>query len=170
MLNMRSILAMFHRILTGMSHSNEKDGFELSKTRRTLPMALLRAREAVMERFRPLLQAHGVTEQQWRVLRVLKEAEETDASDLAEAASILAPSLSRILKTLEARAFIEARKDPTDGRRALIRLTPEGHAFIRQIAPESAAIYAELEARVGRVRIDSLLDDLEALMTALEQI
>ncbi|PTX49418.1 transcriptional regulator, MarR family [Gemmobacter caeni] len=152
-----------------MPHSPVKDGFELSKTRRTLPMALLRAREAVMERFRPLLLAHGVTEQQWRVLRVLKEAEETDASDLADAASILAPSLSRILRTLETRAFIATRKDPQDGRRALIRLTAEGHAFIRQIAPESAAIYAELEARLGRARIDALLDDLEALMTALER-
>ena len=98
MLNLRSILGAVQRIPTAMPHSPVKDGFELSKTRRTLPMALLRAREAVMERFRPLLLAHGVTEQQWRVLRVLKEAEETDASDLADAASILAPSLSRTIR------------------------------------------------------------------------
>ena len=39
----------------------------------SLPMALLRAREAVMRRFRPGLRCHGVTEQQWRVLRALAE-------------------------------------------------------------------------------------------------
>ena len=40
---------------------------------RSLPMALLRAREAVMARFRPLFRLHGVTEQQWRVLRALRD-------------------------------------------------------------------------------------------------
>ena len=34
-------------------------------TRHALPMAL-RAREAVMTRFRPMLAAHDINEQQWR--------------------------------------------------------------------------------------------------------
>ncbi len=60
-----------------------------------LPMALLRAREAVMARFRPLLDAHGINEQQWRVIRVLAEHPSLDATDLAQRANILAPSLTR---------------------------------------------------------------------------
>lgn len=151
-----------------MPNTPVKDGFELSNTHRTLPMALLRAREQVMERFRPLLLAHGVTEQQWRVLRVLKEAERMDASELAEAASILAPSLSRILKTLEARGFIATAKDQNDGRRTVTQLTEAGHVFIRQVAPESAAIYAALEQKIGRAKIETLLDGLEALLAALK--
>jgi hypothetical protein len=42
---------------------------------RSLPMALLKAREAVMVRFRPSLRAHGLTEQQWRVLRIMSVAD-----------------------------------------------------------------------------------------------
>src|SRR6266849_5130597 len=38
---------------------------------RSLPMSLLRAREAVMRHFRPSLRDHGLTEQQWRILRAL---------------------------------------------------------------------------------------------------
>lgn len=151
-----------------MLDSKEKDGFEFSKTRRTLPMALLRAREGVMERFRPMLQAHGVTEQQWRVLRVLHEVEKIDATDLAEGASVLSPSLSRIIKTLEARRLIDVRKSPDDGRRAMISLSATGRAFIEDIAPESAAIYAEIEARIGKDRIESLLNELDILIAALE--
>ncbi|MGL4281189.1 MAG: MarR family transcriptional regulator, partial [Albidovulum sp.] len=75
----------------------------LAETRRTLPIALLRAREAVMERFRPLLAAHDISEQQWRVMRVLQEAGESDATQLSRAANVLAPSLTRMLRTLEAR-------------------------------------------------------------------
>ena len=97
-----------------------------SPTSRTLPIALLRAREAVMEHFRPMLQKHGITEQQWRVLRVIREAGETDASELARNACILAPSLSRILKTLEAADLITLRKDPADGRRALMTASLAG--------------------------------------------
>ena len=128
-----------------------------SPTSRTLPIALLRAREAVMEHFRPMLQKHGITEQQWRVLRVIREAGETDASELARNACILAPSLSRILKTLEAADLITLRKDPADGRRALISLTAKSQAFINEVAPESAAIYAELERRAGKKNIAALM-------------
>lgn len=141
----------------------------LAQTRRTLPIALLRARESVMERFRPMLHRLDVTEQQWRVLRVLREAEAMDASELAQRAAILAPSLSRILKTLEARGFIALCKDPGDGRRTLISLSDAGCRFLADAAPESAAIYAEIEALVGRDRIESLIDDLDDLITKLSE-
>lgn len=138
-------------------------------TGRTLPMALLRARELVMERFRPMLHRHGVTEQQWRVLRVLDEAEAMDASELAQGASILAPSLSRILKALEARGLIELGKDPGDGRRTVIRLTEAGAAFLAAVAPESAAIYDEIEALAGRGRIERLVSEIDALIVTLSE-
>ena len=150
-----------------MSKDGLKDGFELARTGRTLPMALLRAREAVMERFRPLLLSHDVTEQQWRVLRVLQEVGETDASQLAERASILAPSLTRIIKTLETRGFIATRKDPDDGRRSLVTLSADGAGFIREVTPDSAAIYAEIEAKIGKDRVNALLDELDFLLQAM---
>lgn len=120
-----------------------------------------------MDRFRPLLHEHGVTEQQWRVLRVIHERSELDATDLARMASVLPPSLSRILKTLESRQFITLRRDSDDGRRTLAGLTPDGETFIRKIAPESAQVYARIEERLGRDRIEGLLDELEGLLEAL---
>jgi hypothetical protein len=38
---------------------------------RNLPLLLLQARERVIARFRPILNAHGITEQQWRIVRAL---------------------------------------------------------------------------------------------------
>ena len=148
--------------------SSLKDGFELAETQRTLPIALLRAREAVMERFRPMLSAHDVSEQQWRVMRVLQEAGELDASRLAERACVLPPSLTRMLKALEARGFIALRHDPQDGRRMQVSLTDTGDDFIAQVAPESVAIYREIEKQIGADEISDLLDRLEALLSALK--
>ncbi|WP_460274377.1 homoprotocatechuate degradation operon regulator HpaR [Celeribacter sp. ULVN23_4] len=144
------------------------DGFGLARTHRTLPIALLRAREVVMERFRPMLAANDVTEQQWRVMRVLDEAGETDASFLANKACILAPSLTRIMRTLEARGFLQTHRDEMDGRRMLVGLTEEGRCLIRELAPQSAQIYAEIENKIGDQNIEKLLDQIEHLLQALE--
>ncbi|MGP6086524.1 homoprotocatechuate degradation operon regulator HpaR [Antarctobacter jejuensis] len=141
--------------------------FPLSATQRTLPIALLRAREAVMERFRPMLREIDITEQQWRVLRVVQEVEEIDATQLARTACVLAPSLTRILKALEARDLIELRRDSADRRRALVRLTPTGTALLHAAAQDSARIYAGIEERLGADRIADLLDALEAVTEEL---
>ncbi|MBD9375139.1 homoprotocatechuate degradation operon regulator HpaR [Rhizobium sp. ARZ01] len=132
-------------------------------TRRSLPIALLRAREAVMSHFRPMLARHDVTEQQWRVIRVLAEAGTLDASDVAEKAFILAPSLTRMIKSLEERGFITRQKDKGDGRRVLLQLAPAGLAILNTVTPDTRAIYDNLEARYGRERVEHLLDLLDEL-------
>ncbi len=140
-----------------------RDDFPLSATQRTLPIALLRAREAVMDRFRPMLRNIDVTEQQWRVLRVVQETEGIDATQLARAACVLAPSLTRILKSLESRGLIAQGRDENDRRRTLVRLTEEGNALLHEAGLVSARIYAEIETKLGAERIADLLDALERM-------
>ena len=132
-------------------------------TRRSIPIALLRARERVMSRFRPMLAEHGVTEQQWRVLRVVAESEAVDASELAQRACILAPSLTRIAKHLEDNRYIERVKDPVDARRVRFEMAPAGLALIDAMASEREAIYAAIEADFGAERVEALLELLEQL-------
>lgn len=141
-----------------------EDLVPLQTTRRSLPMSLLRAREAVMANFRPMLARHDVTEQQWRVIRVLGEESPLDASEVAARASILAPSLTRIIKALEDRKFIIRGKFEDDARRVLLAIAPAGMALIDQVQPERTAIYDAIEARIGRERIDDLLDLLELII------
>ncbi|MBI1659043.1 homoprotocatechuate degradation operon regulator HpaR [Brucella abortus] len=132
-------------------------------TRRSVPIALLRAREAVMSHFRPMLAQHDITEQQWRVIRILAETDIVDASEMAERAFILAPSLTRIIRSLEERGIITKTRDENDGRRVLLQITPAGLAIIKEVAPESRLIYQIIEERFGRERIDQLLDMLDDL-------
>jgi homoprotocatechuate degradation regulator HpaR len=138
-------------------------------TRIALPMALLRAREAVMSRFRPLLDAHGINEQQWRVIRVLAEHASLDASDLAQRANILAPSLTRMIRSLTERGLIRRGKDQGDGRRVILSITPEGRALIEAVTPDAGRIYAGIDAEFGPERMAhliALLDDLSRLRSA----
>lgn len=152
-----------------MTESASLDHAELAQTGRTLPILLLKAREAVMEKFRPILAAENISEQQWRVIRVLREFGETDATTLAEHACVLAPSLTRMLKALETRGFVEIRKDEADARRSLIAVTQSGRDFIAAVSPLSIAIYAEMEQKLGEELLTRLVDDLEQLLSALHQ-
>lgn len=131
--------------------------------KRSLPIALLRAREAVMARFRPILAARDVSEQQWRVLRVLAEGGPLDATDVAERACLLAPSLTRIMRTLEERHLITRDRDAGDGRRVRLAIAAAGLAMIQEVAPMSREVYTEIESRFGKERIDLLLEMLAEL-------
>jgi len=133
-------------------------------TRRSLPMALLRAREVIMSHFRPMLARHDITEQQWRVLRVLAESGPLEATELANRASILPPSLTRIIKAMEERQFITRNRVKDDGRRALLAISPDGLALIEELAPERVAIYDAIEKRYGAEQQERLLDMLESLI------
>jgi homoprotocatechuate degradation regulator HpaR len=135
-----------------------------SSTRRSLPMALLRAREVIMAHFRPMLARHDITEQQWRVLRVLAEAGPLEATELANQASILPPSLTRIIKALEERKFITRSRVKGDGRRARLAISPAGLSLIEELAPERIAIYDAIEQRFGAEQHEELLDMLDGLI------
>lgn len=122
---------------------------------RSLPMQLLRAREAVMQRFRPLLHRHGVTEQQWRVIRALVESDAMDIGALAEQCCILPASLSRIVDTLEEKKLVARRAHAADQRRVVVEITAGGRRLFQAVAPHSEAHYREIAALVGAERLDA---------------
>jgi homoprotocatechuate degradation regulator HpaR len=135
---------------------------------RSLPMDLLRAREAVMRRFRPALRDHGVTEQQWRILRALAHEGPLEVSALAEVTCLLAPSLSRILPDMEERQLITRKQADSDLRRSVISLERNGLRLIATHAPQSEAIYEDITRRFGGERLQQLVTLLRELEEALD--
>jgi homoprotocatechuate degradation regulator HpaR len=133
--------------------------------RRSLPIALLRAREAVMQYFRPLHRRGKTTEQQWRVIRVLHFDGEIDAGELAKRSYLLAPSLSRILKDLEAEGYVKRRAGEVDSRQSLLSLTAKATAMVAGVASRLDRVHDEIADRFGSDRFDQLL----ALLAQLEQ-
>jgi homoprotocatechuate degradation regulator HpaR len=132
---------------------------------RSLPMSLLRAREAVMRHFRPSLRRHGLTEQQWRILRALASIDAIEVTELARVAFLLGPSLSRILRDLEKRHLIERRAAKADLRRGVVSISAKGLKLIEAVAPFSEAIYAAMTRRYGARK----LTDLQDMLAELEQ-
>jgi homoprotocatechuate degradation regulator HpaR len=134
---------------------------------RSLPMQLMRAREAVMQRFRPHLTARGLTDQQWRVIRALNEASDLDIVALGERCCIHPASLSRMLRRLERERLIARRINRKDQRRAAVSLTARGRKLFGTLAPESEDIYAQLERDIGREQLHDLYHVLGRMIDAL---
>jgi len=133
---------------------------------RSLPMALMRAREAVMRGFRPSLSEHDLTEQQFRVLRALDSARgPVEFAHLAAQTFLLGPSLSRIVSNLENRRLVAKTPVLHDGRRSNVTITSDGRNLVSVIAPHSERQYATIEAAVGEQRLEELYELLNLLAT-----
>ncbi len=135
----------------------------------SLPMALLLARESTMRRFRPLLADHGLTEQQWRVLRALAASDHPiEVTVLADRTALLAPSITRIVARLVDDGLIHRNAVPSDARRSVLGLTAKGRRLVARIAPKSEATYADIEAAFGTERLAALLTELHELAAIIE--
>ncbi|AVO37239.1 homoprotocatechuate degradation operon regulator HpaR [Pukyongiella litopenaei] len=137
--------------------------YKLPSTARSLPIALLRARERVMGPIRAMLADAGVTEQQWRVLRILQENGPMEPTRIAELACLLLPSLTRILQKLEEKELIHRARDAGDRRKQVISVSPDGEALILANLDTSIALIQRVRDRMGADRYEALLDLLNDL-------
>ncbi|MCA0942099.1 MarR family transcriptional regulator [Salipiger pacificus] len=137
----------------------------LAPTTQSLPIALIRAREALLRELRPMLAEAGVSEPQWRILRVLLEGGPCSVQGLAEAACLQPASVSRILQSMVERALVQRVQDPENRRRQVITVTDTGRALVMRFTPASHAITDGFAERFGKDRYQSLIALLDAFIS-----
>ncbi len=137
-------------------------------THRNLPRLLLQAREAVMAHTRPSLRGHGLSDQQWRVLRVLGEHGTVETGRVAREAFILGPSLTGVLARMERDGLVKRERDPEDQRRTVIEATAKGRRMVDRLSTTIEDHYQWLEKSLGKQKLAQLYGLLDELI-ALEQ-
>ena len=136
---------------------------------RSLPMALLRAREAVMKKFSPALKEHDLSPQQWRVIRVLVEEDALDATEIAERCALLMPSLSRILQNLHKRGLVSRKTASNDQRRSIVSITSAGRRLFKTLSPINEARYAYITEKFGYGKLELLYELLHELVEKIDE-
>lgn len=132
----------------------------------SINIALIQARETILTYFRPALHELGITEQQWRIIRLLAENGTLDFQDLANQACILRPSLTGILTRLDNAGLVMRLKPSKDQRRVFIKLTEEGEAVFERARIKIDECYYQIEQKFTREKMDALyllLKDLAAI-------
>ncbi|MFI8415048.1 homoprotocatechuate degradation operon regulator HpaR [Serratia sp. NPDC078593] len=132
----------------------------------SLTIALLQARETAMGFFRPILKRHNLTEQQWRIIRVLADNRSIEFHSLAEQTCILRPSLTGILSRMERDNLIFRLKPVNDQRKLYVSLTQQGQALYELARHQVEQGYGKIEAAFSPEKMQqlmTLLDELIAL-------
>jgi homoprotocatechuate degradation regulator HpaR len=135
--------------------------------RRNLPLLLLRSRELVLEQFRPILNAHGITEQQWRVVRLLIDSGPLEPREIGELCRFSSPSLAGMLARMEELGLVRRSRFKTDRRRVRVSLGQRGRALVARMAPEIDKIYGRLEGVLGKPFCEQLYAQLDRLVLNL---
>ena len=135
----------------------------MTKTQPSLTLSLLQAREAAMAFFRPLLNQHDLTEQQWRVIRILKQHGELENYQLAELACTLKPSMTGVLGRLERDGLVRRQKAAQDQRRVFVSLTERGEACFASMKEGMEANYQKIQAQFGEEKLQQLMGLLNDL-------
>ena len=120
---------------------------------------------------RPSLRAHDLSDQQWRVLRVLGEhAHEIvgiETGRVAREAYLLGPSLSGVLSRMERDGLIARERCPQDARSTVVWATAAGLAKVQALSQAIEAHYVWMEQHMGKTQLASLYNLLDQLI-ALE--
>lgn len=135
----------------------------MSTIRPSLTLSLLQAREAAMAFFRPSLNEHGLTEQQWRVIRILHQHREVELYELAQLACILKPSMTGVLNRLIRNGYAVKRKCSADQRRVHVSLTEKGEEAFSSMREDMENNYRRIQKQFGSEKMQELLQLLNEL-------
>ena len=134
---------------------------------RNLPLLMLQAREQVIRRFRPLLNEAGITEQQWRVIRVLLETGSLEVRQIGALCHLSSPSLACILARMEDLDLVRRERQDFDQRRVVVSLRPKSRDLAKRLAPQLRATYRALEDALGAATCQKLYAVLDEVIAAL---
>jgi homoprotocatechuate degradation regulator HpaR len=134
-----------------------------------MPLLLLKARDGLLQHFRPILNHYGVTEQQWRIMRALSEAQMLEPRELCDLCQISSPSMSGILARMEETGWLARSKFEGDQRRRQVQLSRAGAGLMNEMGRLIDLQYENLEAAYGKQVFEDMRLALEAFV-ALEDV
>ena len=111
----------------------------------SLPMLLNRSLDAIMPPYRDLFQEFGVTEQQWRVLRVLWEQMHLTSAQISILTLLPSPSLVGILDRLEKKELVKRLRSSSDRREINITITDKGRELQSEVLPKVKKIQDQIK-------------------------
>ena len=116
------------------------DRFDALKLENQLCFPLYAAAREVVKKYRPHLDAIGLTYTQYITMMVLWEERVVGAKRLGERLFLDSGTLTPVLKSLEAKELVERRRSTDDERALTVALTEKGLALREQAVDVPAAL------------------------------
>ncbi len=126
---------------------------------------LLVAAGHLRERIDRMCEAHGITNGQYNVLRILRGAEPEGYARCEVSKRMIerAPDVTRLIDRLEKRGLVERDRSSEDRRRSITRITDKGLKLLERMQPEIDELDRYVEERLPTRERKELSRILEAL-------
>ena len=118
----------------------------MDKIDQSLPMMLYRTLDVLIPKYRAVFKQHGISETQWRILRVLWEHDGCGANELARRALLPAPSMVGVVDRLIDKGLLQRVASLDDRRKVKVSLTVAGRALQPLITPEIDKVYQNIQS------------------------
>ncbi len=131
-------------------------------------LGLMRTATLLRQRVAATVEPHGVTPQQYNVLRILRGAGEEALPTLEIAERLIEPSpgVTRLIDRLEAQGLVSRRRCPEDRRQVLCRITDEGLALLSSMSADVDAMEATALDVLEPDEVDRLIGLLDRIRAA----
>lgn len=134
---------------------------------RNLPRLMLQVRERLIDRFRPVLKKHGITEQQYRVLRALYSSGPLEQREIGTDCHISSPSLAGVLGRMDKMGLVERVRLDHDQRRVLVSLPARSADMVDSMLLEVNELYKVLDRDLGVGFAGEVYATLDRMLTLL---
>ena len=128
-------------------------------------VGVLIAGDLLRQSFAAICESHDITTDQYRVLRILRDAPPTGYARGEVAARCMhrSPDMTRMIDRLVRQGFAKRRLDPDDRRCSVATLTRTGRALLQRVDPEIAAAARRLTKSLSTPQLQQLTRLTEAV-------
>jgi DNA-binding MarR family transcriptional regulator len=128
-------------------------------------IAILRTADALRHHFGAVIEPHGVTQQQYNVLRILRGShpEPLPTLEIGERLIERVPGITRLIDRLEEKGLVARKRDADDRRRVNCSITEKGLALLARLDPIVAAADRAAVGDLGEAESEALVELLERI-------
>ncbi len=130
----------------------------------SLPMMLHRTLDTIIPHYRKVFKEHGISEQQWRILRVLWEVNESTSAELAKRTLLPSPSMVGIIDRMSAKQLVTRQRSSQDRRIVNVSITEKGQALEALLLPKIDAIYEQMMSRCDSASWQTMIDTMQVII------
>lgn len=123
-------------------------------------------RNALDRRLRPL----GYSRSRWMVLLQVSLNDAISNGELADRLGVEAPTLVRMIDSMESDGLLHRRASETDRRVKHLHLTPAGRKEVERIRAAAAEVRREVLSGLDKADIAATLNVLQKIRTTLEHL
>ncbi|HWL40590.1 MAG TPA: MarR family transcriptional regulator [Gemmatimonadaceae bacterium] len=131
-------------------------------------IGLLRTADAIKRHFAQVIERHGITLQQYNVLRILRGAEPEGLPTLTIAERMIeqTPGVTRLVDRLERKGLVSRVPCPKDRRRVYCVITARGRDLLEELDEPVSRADEQAVAVLEPADVDSLIDLLDRVRAA----